>query len=163
MVTVTARDGRAQPMRNLSLRVGDPRRRDAGGFRHPVGAQRGDGLRGRATFVYTAALAGGLSRSILLVDIVVTPIGTDFNNAIPRTAAIRLVPQGPVSSADQPGADFTVTPAAPTDNQTVLFDASREPGPRIARVSAGASATAARGAAAPTSTATTKRAPTSSR
>jgi PKD repeat protein len=59
-----------------------------------------------------------------LVDIVITPVGTDFNNTAPRTAAIRLVPPGIVVPPDGLKPLFTFTPASPSDSQPVLFDAS---------------------------------------
>ncbi len=84
---------------------------------------------GSATLVYTAPPSPAVSPDpFLMVDIVVTPLGTDFNNSNQRSAAIRLVPQGPVSPPFNLVADFEMTPQSPSDNQSVLFDASQEPG-----------------------------------
>ena len=48
-------------------------------------------------FVYTAPPSPAVSSdSFLVVDVVVTPYGNDYSNSNPRSAAIRLVPQGTV-------------------------------------------------------------------
>ncbi len=80
---------------------------------------------GEATVVYTAPVAPsvGVDEGIV-VDIVVTPVNGDFNNAAPRSIAIRLIPPGTVIPPSGLVPSFTVTPTQPQDNQTVLFDAS---------------------------------------
>ena len=84
---------------------------------------------GKATLVYTAPPSPAVSPdAFLLVDIVVTPLGTDYNNASLRTAAIRLVPQGTIIPPGNLVPLFAMTPASPTDGQTVLFDASGSTG-----------------------------------
>jgi PKD repeat protein len=83
------------------------------------------GTDGRATLVYTAPLAPSVGVDTgTIVDISVTPIGSDFNNATARVAAIRLVPPGLVVPPDGLKPSFTVAPTNPSDNQTVLFDAT---------------------------------------
>ncbi len=67
------------------------------------------GSDGKATLVYTAPPSPAVSPdAFLVVDIVVTPLGTDYNNSNQRSAAIRLVPQGPVSPPFNLVADFDV-------------------------------------------------------
>jgi PKD repeat protein len=128
-ITVTARDVNSQPIRSLSLRA----ETRVGGVPVDFGVLSArsimTGTDGKATLVYTAPPSPAVSPdAFLMVDIVVTPLGTDYNNTSLRAAAIRLVPQGPVSPPFNLLADFEVTPTSPADNQTVLFDASRSQG-----------------------------------
>lgn len=125
LVTVTARDPSAQPIRNLSLNVEIL----FGGVRTDFGSLSArnlvTGSDGKATTVYTAppAPAGPSSDSGTVVDIGVTPIGTNFGNALARTASLRLVPPGVVVPPDLLTPNFTISTTSPTDNQAVLFTA----------------------------------------
>ena len=129
LVTVTARDGNARPIRNLTLRVetrvgGTPM--DFGSLSARSIVTNADGT---ATFVYTAPAAAPLaSDDGLFVEIVVTPIGTDFNNSSVRRASIRLVPPGIIIPPDGLQPSFTINPQNALENQTVLFDASASKG-----------------------------------
>lgn len=128
-ITVTARDANSQPIRNLAMRT----ETRVGGTPVDFGVLSArsvvTGSDGKATLVYTAPPSPAVSPdAFLLVDIVVTPLGTDFNNSNSRSAAIRLVPQGTVIPPGDLVPAFTVTPSSPTDNQTVLFDASTSQG-----------------------------------
>jgi PKD repeat protein len=131
-VTVTARDSKGQPYKNLSLRSEIL----VGGVLTDFGSLSAHNLvtdaAGHATVVYTApaAPAGPNVDNYSAVNIMVTPIGTDFGNSSPRLATIRLVPPGIVIPPDGLQPQFTFTPTSPTDHQTVLFDASssRSPG-----------------------------------
>jgi PKD repeat protein len=128
-ITVTARDANGQPLRNLTMRT----ETRVGGTPVDFGTLSArsvvTGSDGRATLVYTAPPSPAVSPdAFLVVDIVVTPFGTDFNNSSARTAAIRLVPQNGVIPPGDLVPAFTVTPAAPADGQTVLFDASSSTG-----------------------------------
>ena len=83
------------------------------------------GSDGRATVVYTAPAAPSVAvDNGTVVEIVITPVGTDYANTTARTAAIRLVPPGSVAPPDGLKPNFTFTPSSPVDSQTVLFDAS---------------------------------------
>ena len=110
-ITVTARDANAQPIRNLTMRTetqvnGTPVDFGTLSARNVV-----TGSDGRATFVYTAPPSPAVSPDdFLLVDIVVTPFGSDFNNSSQRTASIRLVPQGRVIPPGDLVPAFTITP-----------------------------------------------------
>jgi chitodextrinase len=126
VVTVTARDADAQPIRNLQMRAGivlDGVPQDFGSLsaRSIV-----TGADGRATIVYTAPPPpADLVDTFTIIDITVIPIGTDYGNTTTRTASLRLVPPGGVIAPPdglQPA--FTFTPTAPQDHQRVLFDAS---------------------------------------
>jgi hypothetical protein len=129
LVTVFARDANSSPIRNLSLRAevwvgGTPA--DFGSLSARSIVTGGDG---RATLVYTAPPSPAVSPdNLLVVSIVVTPLGNDFGNSNPRSASIRLVPQGPVIPPGDLQPSFTFTPSAPTDNQTVLFDGTASKG-----------------------------------
>ena len=128
-ITVTARDANAQPIRNLTMRTetqvnGTPVDFGTLSARNVV-----TGSDGKATLVYTAPPSPAVAPdAFLLVDIVVTPLGSDFNNSSQRTASIRLVPQGTVIPPGDLVPAFTVRRLTPTDSQTVLFDASTSKG-----------------------------------
>jgi PKD repeat protein len=129
LVTVTARDANAAPIRNMSLRA----ETWVGGTPVDFGSLSArsivTGSDGRATLVYTAPPSPAVSPdNFLIVSVVVTPLGTDFSNSSPRSASIRLVPQGVVIPPGDLQPAFTFTPTSPTDNQTVLFDASTSKG-----------------------------------
>ena len=130
VVTVTARDPNGQPVRNLALRAeirvnGTPMDFGSLSARSLV-----TGTDGRSTLVYTApASPGSAVDPFTIVEIVVTPVGTDFNNSQARSASMRLVPQGPVLPVDGLQPAFTVTPSSPADHQRVLFDASTSQSP----------------------------------
>jgi PKD repeat protein len=80
---------------------------------------------GNASVVYTAPASGTNVDTLTVVQILVTPSGTDFANATPRSVSIRLVPVGMVIPPDGMAPDFTMTPASATDHQPVMFDASK--------------------------------------
>ena len=126
LVTITARDQNGNPLRNLSVRTeilfgGVPVDFGSLSARSAV-----TGADGRATLTYTAPSSpGGPSvDNQTTVSIAVTPLGTDFANAVPRIATIRLVPTGVVVPPVGMQPAFTFSPTTPTDNQLVLFDAS---------------------------------------
>lgn len=126
LVTITARDHNGQPLRNLALRV----EISVDGIITDFGTLSARSVvtdaNGRATVTYTAPPAAGFSVDTgTVVQIRVTPLGNDFGNATPRFATIRLTPTGvinPPTTGLNPR--FTVTPPAPIDHQTVIFDAS---------------------------------------
>jgi PKD repeat protein len=129
VVTVTVRDPNAQPLRNESLRMEIRVNGVAADFGTISDRNVVTGANGTATLRYTAPVAPAvLVESFTIVDIVATPVGSDFNNAVSRSAAIRLVPPGGVIPPGDLRPAFTVTPSAPSDNQTVLFDASTSSG-----------------------------------
>jgi PKD repeat protein len=124
-VMVTVRDANSQPIRNTTLRT----EIRVGGTPVDFGTLSArsivTGNDGRASLVYTAPPSPAVSSDpFILVDIVVTPTGGDFNNTNSNSAAIRLVPQGTTIPPNVLKADFTMSPTTPADHQTVLFDAS---------------------------------------
>lgn len=130
VITVTARGPNGQPLANVPLRAeilvaGTPTDFGSLSARNVVTDNAG-----RATLVYTAPPSLPISvDELTVVDIGVTPVGTDFNNSVTRFASLRLVPTGIIVPPANLRAAFTVTPAAPTANQRVLFDASTSQAP----------------------------------
>ena len=130
VITLTARDAQGQPLRNVGLRVeirvdGTPRDLGTLSARSVVTANDG-----RATVVYTAPSSPTIAVDpFTIVEIVATPIGSDFNNTQARSASMRLVPTGPVAPPDGLQPAFTFTPSNPSDHQRVLFDASTSQAP----------------------------------
>jgi PKD repeat protein len=125
LVTITARDANGQPLRNLSMRVDIA----VGGVLTDFGTLSARNVvsdaNGRATVTYTAPPAPAGPADITIVEIVVTPNGSNFGNELARQATVRLVPPGiiiPPPTGLTP--KFTFTPTAPIDHQVVLFDAS---------------------------------------
>lgn len=128
VITAIVRDATGQPLRSAPLRA----EIRVGGVAVDFGALSAKnvvtGADGRATFVYTAPPAVSSLESVdqnTIVDIAVTPVGTDFNNATARSVAIRLLPVGVVLPPNgKPVADFTFSPTTATENVKILFDAS---------------------------------------
>jgi PKD repeat protein len=124
-VSITARDSNGQPIRNLSLRADTA----VGGVTTDFGSLSARNLvtdaTGRASLVFTAppAVFGAPATD---VQIVVRPTESDFGNSTPRSATIHLVPSGTVvPPRGSVTAKIIVTPPAPLDHQTVLFDGSQ--------------------------------------
>jgi PKD repeat protein len=126
VIVVTVRDAGSQPLRNVPLRADitlGGQVVDFGSLSSKSLVTNGDG---RATVVYTAPASAGESEAV--IDIEITPIGSNYQNAMPRTASIRLVPTGiRVPPSDLTPA-FTFSPDAPIEKQNVLFDASASTG-----------------------------------
>jgi PKD repeat protein len=124
-VTVIAKGPNGEPLRDVQLRAeiqvnGTPV--DFGSL-----SQRTlfTNAQGTAVTVYTAppGPAVGVDAGTV-VDIVMRPVGSDFNNATIKTAAIRLVPPGIVIPPDGLRPLFSSSPSAPLEHQDVFFDAS---------------------------------------
>jgi PKD repeat protein len=125
LVSIIARDANGQPLRNVSLRA----EISVSGVGVDFGRLSAKSLvtdaNGRASLVYTAPPPPAGPVPPTDVQIVVTPMESDFANATARWVTIHVVPGGstiPPRGAVTP--DFTFTPAAPNDNEPVLFDAS---------------------------------------
>jgi PKD repeat protein len=131
LVTITARDFNGLPLKNLSLRSEIL----VNGVRADFGSLSARNLvtdsNGRATLVYTSpsAPAGPAVDTNTMVNIAVTPIGSDFGNSLARMVTIRLVPVNVVIPPDGLQPLFTFTPSSPSDHQNVLFDASASTAP----------------------------------
>jgi PKD repeat protein len=125
LVSITARDANGQPLRNASLRA----EISVSGVGVDFGRLSAKSLvtdaNGRASLVYTAPPAPAGPVPPTDVQIVVTPMESDFGNATARWVTIHVVPGGttiPPRGGVTP--DFTFTPGTPNDNEPVLFDAS---------------------------------------
>ncbi len=130
LVTVTARDPDGQPMRNVVLRVETLVNGSLFDFGTLSARSVVTGNDGRATLVYTAPAAPNMAvDNFTIVDIGVTPVGSDFGNSAMRSASIRVVPPNIIVPPDGLRPRFTFTPTAPTDHQRVLFDASTSEAP----------------------------------
>jgi PKD repeat protein len=123
LVTIVAADSNGQPLRNLTLRA----EIGVSGVIADFGTLSAhtvvtDGS-GRASLIFTAPPPPAGPAPTTNVDILITPIGTDFGNEVSRQATIRLVPSGvvaPPRGSVTPA--FTVTPASPLDHEPALFD-----------------------------------------
>jgi chitodextrinase len=83
------------------------------------------GADGRAIAVYTAPPPPppGSPNAANTLTIRATPIGSDYQTALGRTARIQVVPQT-MLAADSPIPQFTYSPTSPSEGQRVSFDAS---------------------------------------
>ena len=128
IVTVTARDQNGQPLRNLALRGEINVNGISADFGTLSARNVVTGADGRATFIYTAPPAPPVAVSDqTIVSILVTPIGTDFNNAVSRSATIRLVPAVNVPLPSGMSPNFVFSPEQPTEGQNVFFEACGDP------------------------------------
>lgn len=123
VITITARDANGAPARNLSLRVETFANGQVFDFGTLSARTVVTNNEGRATLTYTAP-PGVVGGSETVVNIAVTPLGSDFNNAVTRTATVRLVPPGVILPPAGLSASFTMSPNSPVERQDVLFDAS---------------------------------------
>lgn len=125
LVTVTARDANGQPLRSLPVRAEITVNGVITDFGTLSARNVVTDASGRATFTYTAPAAPAVSvDNGTMVQIQVIPGGSNFGNATPRFASIRLVPPGVIGAPNNLVAIFAVTPNAPNEDTTVLFDAS---------------------------------------
>jgi hypothetical protein len=92
-VSLTARDPNSRPVRGLAVTVdveGDDLAADSGRLSHRTVTTNVDG---QGSVIYIAPRAAvGTAAVARTVAVVVTPVGTDFANAAPRSVLIRLVP-----------------------------------------------------------------------
>ena len=126
LVTITARDHNGQPLRNLPLQAAIA----VNGVLTDFGTLSARSLvtdsNGRATLTYTAPAAPSIAvDNGTVVQILVTPMGTDFGNATARFASIRLVPKGVIVPPNNLTATFDFTRTDTTEDSTILFDASK--------------------------------------
>jgi chitodextrinase len=127
-ITVTAHDANGRPAGNVAVRV----EITAGGAIVDFGrlstknvVTGGDG---HATLTYTAP-AGAPSQNSdpgTLVHLTAVPAGYDYNNALAREVAIRLVPQGIIlPQAFAPLPVISYSPTTIDEDIEVIFDASQ--------------------------------------
>jgi PKD repeat protein len=124
LVTILARDSNGQPLRNLSLRTEIRVNGQANDFGSLSARNVVTDASGKATLVYTApSISGGVDTGTI-VEVMATPVGTNFSNATPSSATIRLVPTSVVVPPDGMQPDFTFTPSAPGQGQAVFFQST---------------------------------------
>ena len=131
LVTITAFDSNGSPLRNVTLRS----EIQVNGVLADFGTLSARNVvtdsSGRASVVYTAPLIQGGVDTGTVVDIGVTPMGSNYANAVTRTTSIRLVPSGVVVPPDGLQAAFTFTPGSPLESQPVFFDATSSKGTAV--------------------------------
>jgi PKD repeat protein len=127
-VVITARNANGQLAPGVGLRIETAVNNTLTDYGRLSTKSVTTGSDGRASVVYTAptgALSGNTQENESIVTILVTPVGTDFNNALTRNITIRLMPAGVIlPPAGRPVARLTFAPAAPTEGQDVSFDGS---------------------------------------
>ena len=121
LVTILARDGAGQAIGNITLRL----QLRFGGVLQDVGRISAStlvtGQNGTAAATYTAPIAGDVDGGAV-IELLVTPVGDNFANAVPRTLIIRLVPTGVVVPPQNYTTGFRFSPASPAEFQDVLFE-----------------------------------------
>ena len=95
-IAVTARDAYGQPIRNLTVRTETLVNKVIVEFGKLSSRTVLTDSSGRATLTYTAPAIDGELDTGTLVEIGATPVGSNFANAVMRTATIRLVPTVPL-------------------------------------------------------------------
>jgi PKD repeat protein len=131
LIAIVARDVKNQPVANLSMRL------DVlidGKFANDFGRLSSQnvttGSDGRVTATYTApASVFGSATPEEIVRIMVTPVGTNFDNASARSVSLRLIPPATIYAPGSPIASFTFVPASPKVGQDVSFNASASTDP----------------------------------
>ena len=122
-ITIVARDSNNQPIRNLALRADI----SVGGTVVDFGSLSQKNLAtnndGRAVVTYRAPGPVDNVDRLTMVTILVTPSSGDAAGTVARSVSIRLVPTG-VVGGETPVPDFAVSPSAPSQLETVTFDAS---------------------------------------
>jgi PKD repeat protein len=125
-IVVRARDGNAQPVPSLPVRldiVVNGAVQDFGRLSAKDVATGGDGT---ATVIYTAPdTVDSVDRSTS-VAITATPGGTDATGQTPRSITIKLVPPGVVTPPPGTAPNFVFTPDTPLVRQNVNFVADED-------------------------------------
>jgi PKD repeat protein len=128
VVQVVARDANSRPVSGLSMRVDtsvDGQLADFGRLSTHTASTGSDGTV-NVTYVAPAA-PPPTATSDTTVNVVVTPIGSNYANALPRTVAIHLMRPGSIVAIGDLAPDFFFSPSAPKEEDEVLFDASITP------------------------------------
>jgi len=125
-ITVQAQDSKGQPVKNLPVRLEISVQGTVADYGQLSGKNLVTGGDGRATALYTSPFAPvDPVDSQTVVQILATPGGTDYANAVSRSVSIRLVPPGIILPPNgTPVPAFTFSPSAPIAKSDVTFDAS---------------------------------------
>ena len=125
-ITIQAQDSNGAALKSLPIRLDVAVDGTVVDFGQLSGKNLVTGSDGRATATYTAPAAPADSVDTqTVVQIIATPVGTDYNTALARAVSIRLVPAGVIQAPNgTPTASFTYSPSAPVMKSDVTFDAS---------------------------------------
>jgi PKD repeat protein len=123
-IMVFARDANGQPLRNLSLRADIMVNGTITDFGRLSMKNFATGSDGRGVTVYTAPQNVDSVDRGTKVTIAVTPVGSDARGDFARQVDIRLVPPGTVGGGLAAVPDFSISPEAPKQLETVTFNAS---------------------------------------
>jgi len=126
VITVTARDASAQPVRNLAVRM-DVKIGGALGDLGTLSSRNiSTGSDGRANVIYTApppAAFGAPNETT--IQVVATPTGTDAANTNTSAVSIRLTSPGVIQAPNAaPLPSFFASPTSPHEREAVVFDGS---------------------------------------
>src|SRR5579871_6044782 len=126
VIAVSAVDAQNQPVSGLTLRAQVMVNGTAQDFGTLSSKTISTGSDGNATMTYRApAPPPPTATADVTVEIDVTPVGTNFGNALPRSVLVHLSRPGvilPPNGAPKPS--FFFSPTAPNQNDAVLFDGS---------------------------------------
>lgn len=131
-IRVTARNANGQPQANVALRFDITKEGVIFDHGKLSAKQAVTGADGVATVTYTAPEGApqGNTDPVIVVTLLVTPIGTDYANALFRSVNLRLVPRGVILPPNTaPTASFTFSPSTPGEDDEILFDASASSDP----------------------------------
>jgi PKD repeat protein len=121
LIQITARDANGQPLRNASLRVEVAVDGAIADFGTLSARNVVTDANGRASVVYTAPPAPAFALvTDTVIEVLVTPAGTDFGNATARSVKIRLTPPGNVGQPESPLRPDFVVPGGTVGTQVVF-------------------------------------------
>jgi len=125
-ITIQARDSQGQPVKSLPVRLDIAVGGTLADFGQLSGKNLVTGGDGRATALYTSPQEPIDSvDSQTVVQILATPGGSDYGNAVARSVSIRLVPPGVILPPNgTPVPAFSFSPSAPLSKTDVTFDGS---------------------------------------
>jgi PKD repeat protein len=124
VISVLARNANGQAMANVSLRAAISVNGTITDFGQLSAKNVATGTDGRANIVYTAPPKVDSVDRNTTVTIQVTPLSGDARGDLARSVDIRLVPPGVVGGGLTKVPDFIISPDAPAQLETVVFDAS---------------------------------------
>ena len=127
-ITVKALDSNGQPSKQpVTVRLDIAVNGLLADFGQLSGKNLVTGGDGTATAYYTAPLApADPVDTQTVVQVLATPVGTDYSSATSRSVSIRLVPPGVILPPNgTPVPSFTFAPSTPLSKVDVVFDASR--------------------------------------
>ncbi len=125
VLEVMARDASSQPVSGLTLRAETYVGSTPVDFGQLSAKTVSTGSDGRAVLTYRAPAASASQESDVLVTVAVTPVGTNYASALPRSVQIRLARPGVVLPPNgTPVASFYFSPTNPRVDDDVFFDGS---------------------------------------